>query len=210
MHVVPIEDFDLGWHERAIQRAGNNRFEVDGQVFPSDADHAADKQRIAQVKRGLAALTPAQRRSSRWPTRAELKRILEKLSQQHSYELRFGPYTGPWQQGSLSAYNGDRSVITSSITVNTSSEGTYYCEAHADILRVFAEAVAQVAGPQVTYLGEDYSRAEFTALYAPASPATKARPATATSKSNRSSKPRRTAKGKPTKTKRGMSRKNKR
>jgi hypothetical protein len=172
-HIVPIDDFDLAWHERAIHHAGRNRFEADGQVFPSDEDHAADKKRIAEIKRKLAKLAAAQRRSSRWPTKTELKKALEQVSKSSGAELWFGPYRGPWQQGSVSTYNEDRSMITSSLTVNTCNDGTYYCEADADMLHVFARAVARVAGPQITFLAEDYSPADYTALILSDLPATK-------------------------------------
>jgi hypothetical protein len=168
MHVVPISDFDLAWHERAIRHSGKDRFEDDdGEVFPSDESHAANKKRIAEVKRGLAKLTAAQRRSSRWPSKIELKKALEYVRETVHGELSFGPNTGPWRQGSVEVYNDDRSMITGSVRVNTSSDGTYYCEAHADMLHVFANAVARFAGPQVTFLGDDYSPAEFTSLIVP-------------------------------------------
>jgi hypothetical protein len=172
MKVVPVAEFDLDWHESAIRSSGERRFEDDeGNVFPSDKEHAADVAAILEVKRGLDALTGSQRRASRWPTRAELRAVLERVAKHVGGELWFGPNTGPWRQGSVSVYAADDpDLITSDITVSLSGsrDREYSCSADAAMLRAFAREVANVAGHQVTFLAEDYSPADFTALVPPA------------------------------------------
>jgi hypothetical protein len=169
MYIVPVGDFDLAWHESAIRYVAKNRVELEGQIYPSDDDHAADTAQIRLVKKGLAALTPAQRKASRWPTPRELQKQIRALGEARGYKVWFGPYSGAWQQGSLTAYGKKDREIIGDLSVDLSRErGTYYCQADEDMLREFAQAVANVAGPQVTFLGEDYSPADFTALFLPA------------------------------------------
>ncbi|MBK9033128.1 MAG: hypothetical protein IPL61_17970 [Myxococcales bacterium] len=154
-HIVPVHDFDADAHAEAIREYGAD-----------DKDHRADLARIAEVKRGLARLTAAQRRSSRWPTRAELKQTMAQLGRDGGYAFSLAPHRGPWTEGSLiKTKPGRREVIASMLHVHTLRDGTYHCAGEPDILHRFARAISLVAGPQVTFLGHDYSPAVYTALF---------------------------------------------
>jgi hypothetical protein len=170
LKIVPVDEFDLDYFESAIENV--EQFEIDGEVIPSDERIAIDKLAIAALKRGLAALTPAQKKRSRWATHAEVRKAVKAAAASQGFDFEGGPGRSNFWQFSLEKSGDDPNVLTSALLVNGSVDKhdgdtfeTFYCTGTDDALCAVAAELSKLAGPQVSFAAEEYSWAEVTQLF---------------------------------------------
>jgi hypothetical protein len=110
---------------------------------------------VESIARGLDALTPEQRKASKWPSPDQLRKAVRATGERLGLEVWDGGGRSTFDM-SLSRYKDRaKTELATTLTVYLYARNAYYCSGDAEILGALAAEVATVAGPQVTFAAED-------------------------------------------------------